>query len=190
MAADNTVTLTEVSVPTDPAPNVLLTPIGPELLISFSTPPQFQTASQSQSKLSLRPADSTTLLAGISFHFNAQYISAAAASAMAAVWSVATQAGIAIDQGVASSWDAVGNAETVILDAGCLDAINNITGLATPLTVSAFFVVEAARPASSPVQGLLLWNQTTNSFSAFQACPSTTAKQKILVVIHGMAELG
>jgi N-acetylneuraminic acid mutarotase len=187
LAADNTVTLTEVSVPTDQAPNVLLTPTGPELLISFSTPPQFQTASQSHSKLSLRPADSTTLLAGISFHFNAQYISAAAASAMAAVWSVATQAGIAIDQGVASSWDAVGNAETVVLDAGCLDAINKLTGLATPVTVSAFFVVEAARPTGSPVQGLLVWNQTKDSFAPFQACPSTTAKGKVLVVIHGMA---
>lgn len=189
LASDNTVTLTEVSVPASQPQSQLLAETGPALYLSFSTPPQFQGAAIRASAEISQPADSTTLLAGITYHFSFGLNFPSAASTMAALASFANQAGQVIYQGYASTVSTAQKTATAFIDSACLTVLN--TALSSPtvakLTIGVYFVELAAQPANPPTQGLLVWNSNAGQFLPFQQCsPSNSSGQSTLVVIHGM----
>jgi hypothetical protein len=186
LTADNTVTLTEVSVPTDRPPNMLLAPTGPELFISFATPPQFQAANRSVNR-NLRRADTTTQLAGISFHISGLYVATAAANTLTAVATWTDQTATVVRKAASSAWDAAAQEIVVYIDQKCLNAINNLSSDVNQGVIG-IYLIELGLPLSNAqVEGLKVWDPTNNTFSPFQQCATTPpSNAKMLVVVHGM----
>jgi N-acetylneuraminic acid mutarotase len=192
LAADQTVTLSENSVPLNQPQNQLLAGIGPALYLSFSGQLQPQSTATRDTAGISRSATSGGLLAGLSFNFNFGVNLPSVASTAAALASFANQAGAVLYQGISDTIDATTQTADAVVSQGCLSAIGGALGSATAakLTIGVYFVDLAARPVNAPTQGLLVWTPTAGQFLPFvpsQQCPApATSGQKTLVVIHGM----
>jgi hypothetical protein len=197
LAADQTVTLTENSVPLNQTQNQLLVGTGPALYLSFSGPLQTQSAATRDTAGISRSATTGGLLAGLSFNFNFGVNLPSVASTEAALASFTNQAGEVVYQGLSATQDAINKTAVAFVNQACIALLNSALGSpqTTQLTIGVYFVELAARPPNSPTQGLLVWNPsvsnpttgTNGQFLPFQQCPAPVPRgEKTLVVIHGM----
>jgi hypothetical protein len=189
LASDNTVTLTESSVPVNQPKSQLLAATGPALYLSFSSPPQFQVAKANPLVATAQSGSSSTSTAGITFQLNFGQNLPLAANAMTALASFSSQTGAVLYQGVSSTVDVASRTASAFLEQLCLDAINNALSSPTlsQLTVGIYFVELALQPANAPTQQLLTWKPNAGQFLPSQPCPSSvSANSRVLVVVHGM----
>ena len=184
LTADNTVTLTEVSVPPKQPATQLLAAAGPGLYLNFASPPQFQ----SVPPLSSARAQSTSsqaAAAGITFSFNFGLNSSAISNAMSALATVYNQAGQVFYQAISSTENLAGKTATAVWDSTCTGIISGALSSTTGLVIGVNFWELATRPTDAPTQNLLVWNPTTSAFTPFALCQQHSPK-RVLVVVHGM----
>ena len=192
LTADQTITLTENSVPLNQSPNHLLAGAGPALSLTFSGPLPLQSSTTQGPARFNRAASSSSLLAGISFHFSFGANVSSAASIGSAIASFTNQAGEVLYQGISDAVDATTQTADAVISQGCISVIGSAlsSGTAAELTIGVYFVDLAAGPANALTQGLLVWTPTAGQFLPFvpsQQCPApSTSGEKVLVVIHGM----
>jgi len=181
LASDQTVTLSEESVPLSQPPGPVITGVGPALYLAFSGPLQQQAIRESKSS-----AINSGQLAGISFNFNFGVNLPSLPDAGAALASFVNQAGQTVFEGVSGIVNSVEKTGQAVVE--CAAGVGQFLAN-PPLVVGAFFVVltsslnELFPPLNAPKPGLLLWQQ--GDWVPFTNCPQIPSSRTLLVV-HGM----